>query len=283
MPIDKQRTLLYLQEEWGTYVERFNCLPEEEKASSLKEQGFESFRDLLAHILGWWEEGMDIIHSIAEGRPFERKKYDFDIFNAESVAKYSSWDETEFMAYFEATRLKMESDLKSMDETVFVNRRVKAWIQAVIIHHAREHLISLSRFLVVDLLENEWGTYLEDFNRLDIEKQKEFLAKQGFESFHDLLAHIVGWWEEGARIIRGIIDRPGFTWESHDVDTFNADLTEKYSEWSDDDLFKHFENVRLALIGLISELPAHALSNEEIKGWLKDDIVVHYDEHPMPV
>jgi len=272
-----------MEEEWGTYVERFNRLTVGEQAKRVNEQGYESFRDMLAHILAWWEEGMGIILSIAEGRPFERKKYDFDAFNADAVARYKSWDETEFMTHFEKTRQKMESDLKSMDELVFENRRVKAWIRGVVTHHAREHLVSLSRFLVMDLLENEWAEYIEDFNRLDDEKKKEFLANQGFESFHNLLAHIIGWWEEGSRVIRGILDSPGFTWESHDVDAFNAELTDKFSEWSDEDLFKHYGTVRLALLELAARLPDDAFSNDDIEGWLKDDIVVHYDEHPVPV
>lgn len=283
MSIDQKRALSYMEEEWGTYAERFNRLPADKQTKRVNEQGYESFRDMLAHILAWWEEGMDIIHAIAENRPFERKKYDFDAFNADAVARYKSWDEAEFMTYFENTRQKMAFDLKSMDDSVFENRRVKAWIRGIITHHAREHLVALSHFLVMDLLENEWAEYIEDFYRLDEEKKKEFLAEQGFESFHDLLAHIIGWWEEGSRVIRGILDSPGFTWESQDVDAFNAELTDKFSEWSDNDLFKHYETVRLAMLELTAELPEDAFLNEDIESWLKDDVVVHYDEHPVPV
>lgn len=282
MAITKQRTLDYIEFEWGTYVERFNRLLIDEQTKRVKEQGYESLRDILAHILAWWEEGMGILRAIAEERPFERKKYDFDVFNAEAVHRYKSWDEAEFMAHFENTRQKMESDLKSMDEALFENRRVKAWIRAVITHHAREHAVTISRFLVMDTLENEWSTYVENFNRLDDEKKHEFLSTQGFESFHDLLAHIVGWWEEGSRVIRGILDSPSFTWETQDVDAFNAKLTKKYSAWSDEDLLKHYETVRLAMRELAAGLPEDAFLNEDIEGWLKDDVVRHYDEHPVP-
>lgn len=282
MAITKQRTLDYIEFEWGTYVERFNRLLIDEQTKRVKEQGYESLRDILAHILAWWEEGMGILRAIAEERPFERKKYDFDVFNAEAVYRYKSWDEAEFMAHFENTRQKMESDLKSMDEALFENRRVKAWIRAVITHHAREHAVTISRFLVMDMLENEWSTYVENLNRLDDEKKHEFLSTQGFESFHDLLAHIVGWWEEGSRVIRGILDSPSFTWETQDVDAFNAKLTKKYSAWSDEDLFQHYETVRLAMRELAAGLPEDAFLNEDIEGWLKDDVVRHYDEHPVP-
>ncbi|HEY9527688.1 MAG TPA: ClbS/DfsB family four-helix bundle protein, partial [Anaerolineales bacterium] len=126
------------------------------------------------------------------------------------------------------------------------------------------------------------ATYVDDFHRLEPEKQKEFLSKQGFENFHDLLAHILGWWEEGARIINGILDSPSFTWQDHDVDSFNRELTEKFSTWSDDDLFKHYEGLRLALIDLVERLPEDAFRNKDIEDWLAADVVEHYDEHPIP-
>jgi len=287
MSISKRRTLAYVDEEWGTYVERFNRLSKEEQSKRVRQQGYEQFRDMLAHILEWWEEGMGIILAIAEERPFERKKYDFDVFNAEAVAKYKSWEQAEFFAHFEKTRQKMGADLRSMKEAAFENRRVQAWLDAVILHHAREHLVALSRFLVVDLLENNWAAYIEDFNRLTSEKQKEFLSKQGFETFHDLLAHIIGWWDcrsrRGARLIAGILDSPAFTWQSQDVDAFNLELTQKYSTWSDDDLFRHYESVRTALLDLTARLPEDAFMNKEIESWLVDDVVDHYDEHPIPV
>jgi len=282
MTISKQRTLDHIKQEWGTYVERFHRLPVDEQDKRVKEMGFETFQDMLAHILAWWDEGMGIITAIAEERPFERRKYDFDAFNAEAVAKYKDWNEAEFMSQFEKTRQKMEADLGSMNEAVFENRRVKAWLHAVIYHHAREHLVALSRFMVMDILEHEWETYIDDFNRLGDEKKKEFLSKQGFESFHDLIAHIIGWWEEGARIISGIMDSPSFTWETHDTDAFNAVLTKKYSSWSDEDLLAHYEVVRGAMLELTSDLPDDAFLNADIEGWLKDDVVGHYDDHPIP-
>jgi hypothetical protein len=282
MPITKQRTLDYVDSEWGTYIERFNRLPKAEQDKRVKEQGYEQFRDMLAHILAWWEEGMGIVLAIAENREYERKKYDFDAFNAEAVAKYKAWDEREFLAHFEKTRQKTGADLGSMNEAAFENRRVKTWLYGILIHHAREHLTALSRFLVADMLENEWATYIEDFKRLDDDRKKEFLSKQGFDNFHDLVAHIIGWWEEGARIITGILDTPGFTWTDPDTDAFNIELTQKFSSWSDEDLFTHYETVRSALLDLTAELPDDAFLNRDIEGWLAADVVGHYDGHPIP-
>ncbi|HEX2996126.1 MAG TPA: ClbS/DfsB family four-helix bundle protein [Anaerolineales bacterium] len=281
MSITKQRARDYVEFEWGPYVERFQRLPQEQQNQRVKEMGYESFRDMLAHILAWWEEGMEIILAIAQDRPFERKKYDFDAFNAEAVAKYKPWNENEFMAHFENTRQKMGADLASIEETTFENRRIQGWLHGIILHHAREHLVALSRFLTLDMLKNEWATYIDDFNCLKPEEQQDFLSKQGVNSLHDLLAHIVGWWEEGARIINGILSSPAFTWQDPETDSFNAELKKKFSNWSDDDLKKHYETVRLALIDMVERLPEDAFLNKDIEGWLASDIVRHYDDHPV--
>jgi hypothetical protein len=280
--MSKKRALDYVEFEWRTYIERFGHLPEVEKTLRVRQMGYESLRDLLAHILAWWEEGMSIILAIAEDRPLERKKYDFDVFNAEAVAKYRPWKDDQFLEHFETTRRNMAADLTSLPEAVFENRRVRAWLHGVVLHHAREHLLALSRFLVLDMLQNNWATYIQDFQQLDSEKQKEFLAKQGFADFHDLLAHIVGWWEEAARIINGIVSSPSFTWQDPETDSFNAQLTQKFSTWPDEDLFQHYENVRQALVDLVKRLPEDAFRHRDIEGWLADDVVHHFDDHPIP-
>jgi hypothetical protein len=225
---------------------------------------------------------MGIIRAIAEEREFERKKYDFDAFNAEAVAKYKPWDEAEFMAHFEKTRQQMAGDLRSMSDAVWENRRVQSWLRGIIFSHAREHLVALSRFLTLDILENEWSEYVANFRKLDPEKQAAFLEKQGVDSFHDMLAHIIGWWEEGARIITGILDTPGFMWTDPDTDQYNAMLKKKFASWSDEDLLHHFESLRLTLIEMVTRLPGDAFLNKDIEGWLAADVVEHYDEHIIP-
>jgi hypothetical protein len=281
MSVTKQRTLDYVNIEWGTYIECFHRLPKEVQEERVKTMGYESFRDMLAHILAWWEEGMPIILAIAENREYERKKYDFDVFNAEAVAKYKTWNEREFLTHFEKMRQKMGADLRSVKEAAFENRRVKGWANGIFIHHAREHLVAVSRFIALDMLKNEWATYIDDFHALDDAKKKEFLSRHGFESFHDVLAHVIGWWEESVRIIAGVLDSPSFTWENRDADAYNAELVKKYSKWTDNDIFTHYESVRVVLLELIAELPEDAFLNKDIEQWLMDDVVGHYDEHPI--
>jgi hypothetical protein len=273
----KQRTLDYLDIEWATYIERFNRWPADYGAQRVRDQGYEQFRDMLAHILAWWEEAMPIILAIAEDREFERKKYDFDAFNAAAVAKYKTWDEQEFLARFEETRRAAAADLRSMNEAAWDNRRVRTWINGVFISHAREHLVALSRFLAADTLANEWSEYIERFKKL--EDKNEFLKKQGFESLHDLLAHVIGWWDEGERIIGSVQKDSNFKADDIDADKYNAELVEKYKNISEADVQAEFENKRQRYSKLVDELPEDAFLNQEIETWLALDVVGHFDEH----
>jgi hypothetical protein len=275
----KQRTLDFLEIEWGTYVGRFDRWPPDDGLRRVNEQGYERFRDMLAHILAWWEEGMGIILALAEEREYERKKYDFDVFNAEAIAKYRPWDEAELLAHFEKTRQKAIADLKSMNESAWENKRVRGWVNGIFIGHAREHLVALSRFLLLDVLQNEWATYVADFDQLEDEEKKEFIGKQGFDNFHDLLAHIIGWWEEAIRIVNGILNEPGFTWQDHPVDAYNLELTKKYSTWSRADLLKHYEATRVAMLELAMKIPDDAFQNADVEACLVLDVVRHYEDH----
>lgn len=274
----KQRTMNFLEIEWATYIERFNRLPELDGAQRVRRQGYERFRDMLAHILTWWEDVMPAILAIAENREFERKKYDFDAFNAAAVAKYKDWDEAEFLAHFERTRQKAAEDLRSVNEAAFDDKRIRGRINGIFIHHAREHLVTLSKFLTLDTLEHEWGIYIAEFDAY--EKKEEFLKKQGVERFGDLLAHAVAWWDEGMKAVQGALQDPAFVYTGPaDTDVFNAEIVAKYRGTSEEELRALFEQKRLEIIELVRSLPDSAFENPTIEEWLAADVVEHYDEH----
>ena len=135
---------------------------------------------------------------------------------------------------------------------------------------------------VMQTLHTGWGGYLQRFNNLPPAKQASFLEQQGFDNFHDLLGHIIGWWEEGLRVITGILDDPGFTWEERDTDGYNQELVSNFRSWNEKDLLLHFENVREALLNLVADLPENALENKDIRDWLYADVIEHLEDHRIP-
>ena len=131
------------------------------------------------------------------------------------------------------------------------------------------------------VLEEGWGQYVKQFNALSRDDRAAFLEKEGFASFHDLLGHVIGWWEEGLWIITGILDDPSFTWVERDVDAFNQELVERFRSWRDADLLLHYENVREAMLNLVAELPEDALKNVDIHDWLEADVIEHLEDHKI--
>ena len=274
----KKRGIDFLEMEWKTYVERFNRLSKDDGLKRVNKQGYEQFRDMLAHVLAWWDDGMGIILAIAENREFERKKYDFAVFNAEAVAKYKSWDEKEFLNHFEKMRVKYTEDLKRIDDAVFENRRVKIWVNAIFIHHAREHLVALSKFLTLDTLEHEWGTFIEKFDAL--ENKDEYLKNQQLARFEDMLAHVIAWWDEGIVAVQGALQDSTFLYNGPaDTDAYNAEVLLKHQSMNAADVRILFEKKKIEMIELVRRLPESAFNNPTIEDWLAADIVEHFDEH----
>ena len=276
----KQRVIDFVEIEWGTYIERFNRLPELDGMQRIRRHGYERFRDMLAHILAWWEDVMPAILALAEKRELERKKYDFDAFNAEAVAKYKDWDESEFLAHFEKTRQKAAADFRSMNEAAFDDKRIWGRIYGIFIHHAREHLVALSKFLTLDTLEHEWKDYPAAFDASD--KQEEFLKQQGVVRFGDLLAHNFVWWDQGVIAVQGALKDPSFKYAGPgDTDAFNAEIVAKYKQVNEAELRAMYEQKRLEMIELVRSLPEGAFANSTIEEWLAADVVEHFDEHSI--
>lgn len=135
---------------------------------------------------------------------------------------------------------------------------------------------------VVHALDGGWAVYVRRFESLSAAQQEMFLRAQGFTRFRDLLAHIIAWWEEGHRVISGILDDPGFTWHTPDVDVYNAEAVQRFAHMPEEDLYDYFERMRQVMLNLVSELPEDALQNEDIAGWLYVDVIEHLQEHALP-
>jgi hypothetical protein len=134
---------------------------------------------------------------------------------------------------------------------------------------------------LLDNLEKDWKDYPARFNRLSPGGQAAFLKAQGYASLHDLLGHILAWWEEALKIVNSILDMEELPRKEYDEDAFNAAAVEHFRTWTDSDLMIHYENLRQALISLVADLPEGGLENVRIHGWLKACLVEHFHTHAL--
>jgi hypothetical protein len=140
-------------------------------------------------------------------------------------------------------------------------------------------LVVCSKFLVLDTLEHEYSTLIEKFDAL--EDKNEYLKKEGFERFEDILAHIIGWWDEGVKVLEGFTKDSKFVYDEPEVDSFNQKLVEQYKNLSTDEVRKAFEQKRIKMIELVKDLNENLFDIQTVERWLAADVVEHFDEHDM--
>jgi hypothetical protein len=129
---------------------------------------------------------------------------------------------------------------------------------------------------------DEWGNYVDKFQRLAPDRQAGFLHDQGFAALQDLLGHVVGWWEEGQRLVKEVLADPSFIYVEPDTDAFNAQLVEKFHAWTEAEALAYFEKTRAAMTALLRELPEEILEHTLVRDWLFADVIEHLDEHRLP-
>ncbi|MGE5073633.1 MAG: DinB family protein [Anaerolineae bacterium] len=279
IPEFTQALFLRSLDEWGAMPERFQALPADEQAAFLKQQGYSSLHDLLAHAGVWWEEARGVIRDTLDHVERPRRRYDFDEFNAASMARFKQTPEDDFMRWYEEERQRLIALLKSLDADQMKIRRVYGWLDAVTLLHLKEHGIGAARFVALDMLQREWAGYIEQFYARSADEQKAFLEKQGFPRFRDLLAHIVAWWDRVLLVVNEVAKDPAYRPPSVDVDAYNAEAVEMFGRLDEADVWKRFEATRQALIELLMNLPDETYNHSRVQAWVRSDVIEHYFDH----
>lgn len=137
--LDAPRFLLMdtLQREWAECVPLFNGLTAEQKQAFLGRQGYARFRDLVAHIIAWWETGIRMIGSGGDQDPCEDEAV--DAFNAAAIQRFGAMEETEVYAAYERTRLVLLNLVGTTPDEIFSRPNVQSWLRADVIDHYFQH------------------------------------------------------------------------------------------------------------------------------------------------
>ena len=125
--------------DWGHYVDDFHRLSANHQASFLLRQGYQRFGYLLAHVAGWWEEGLRVVNEVRANANFIYVEPDTDTFNADIIQKFAQKDEAEIATYFESTRQKMIAMISSLTDEILFHPLVQEWLLADVIEHFEEH------------------------------------------------------------------------------------------------------------------------------------------------
>jgi hypothetical protein len=142
-------------------------------------------------------------------------------------------------------------------------------------------MAEITREQALDVIQNDWATYVEDFQSFSPAAQAEFLSRQGYGSLSALLAHIIAWWQDGQRVIVSLRDNPDFAPPDYDMDAFNAQAVARFQSRGEPSILDTFEQARAGWISFIEDLPASAFQNQHIAHRLYMELVFHLQEHAL--
>jgi hypothetical protein len=135
----QEQLLACLQNDWGSYLPRFERFSAEQQVAFLKKQGYARFGDLLAHVIAWWQEAFPAIENMLEDPAYRSPDVDVNAFNAQAVANFSELDEPAIILSFETLRAAWLDLVSALPDEAFQDPRICHRLHIEIIGHFHEH------------------------------------------------------------------------------------------------------------------------------------------------
>lgn len=139
--ITRQSVLDLLAGDWADYVARFEALSPAAQAAFLEQQGYKRLADLLAHIVAWWEVGLDSIQRYRSDPAALLPEIDIDSFNASAVEQVRGVSESEEIQVFEQVRRKFIDFTRQLSDDDFKDERILTQFKWELVNHLEDHRI----------------------------------------------------------------------------------------------------------------------------------------------
>jgi hypothetical protein len=141
--INRQNVLDLLNGDWADYVPRFQGLKPTAQAAFLEKQGYIRLADLLAHIVAWWEEGLQAIQRYQSDPTARQPEIDVDSFNARVVEQVRTVSDAEEIQAFEKARRTFVVVVQGLSGDDFKDERVLNQIKWELFNHLEDHRINI--------------------------------------------------------------------------------------------------------------------------------------------
>jgi len=142
MIITREQLLESLHADWCTFVQRYQRLSPEARATYLRQQGYARFADLLAHIIAWWQESLMAMPTMMSNPAYTSPDHDVDQFNAQAVNRFRDLSESAVIAIFEDLRQQWVDLVSGLPAEAFQNEKTANRLHIELIGHFDEHRLS---------------------------------------------------------------------------------------------------------------------------------------------
>jgi len=127
---------------WQPLVERFQQLSAPEQTAFLEKQGYATFSALLAHIIAWWQDGVQVVAQMRADPSLALPDYDVDSFNARAVERFSPLSGAALIQLYETQRRAMVELITSLSDAELDHGPINTRLYYEIIMHWTEHELS---------------------------------------------------------------------------------------------------------------------------------------------
>lgn len=124
---------------WGRTLPTLRALPEEDQAALAHAQGFESVKDLIAHLCATFRRVLDLVPKLAAGSAAEDATHAEVALSAEALLRYRVQTLDEVMDDFDTLREAVGDMIRALPDEAYRNPKVYDWLYYTVITHYTEH------------------------------------------------------------------------------------------------------------------------------------------------
>lgn len=132
----------------------------------------------------------------------------------------------------------------------------------------------------LNVLESKWRLFPAQVYFLKGKELENYLLQQGFKTVRDLLAHIIGLWEQAIKDIETLQSNPKYTGEINSNE-LNAESVKKYKDFNDKQIQDKYNEVLNQYRIFIADLPDDVFTNPKVQEWIYSSEIEHYNEHKI--
>jgi hypothetical protein len=137
--MSRQDMLDFIEQYWSVYLPTLDSIPVDEREAFAQAQGYPGTKELIAHIAGWWREGIQIVKAVMAGQQPDTDYANDDEFNARMIRNASDQPYEQVEEEFENARDEIAGLIAELPDAVFADPQIYDEFFGEIVTHYRQH------------------------------------------------------------------------------------------------------------------------------------------------
>lgn len=128
-----------IETQWGRYLSSIVSMTTDDVDRYVREQGYNSLKDLLAHICAWWQTALSAIQAARSGETFQQGWQDDDDYNAQVIQRYQNETLEQVEEDFDNTLQQIGGVIAELSDEELQNPEIEQWLLDTVIVHYQQH------------------------------------------------------------------------------------------------------------------------------------------------